>query len=68
MAERVKYQTGNPSEAGVYAVRVEGMYGNLLRDSFLTWNDGRWCQPGSDQYHRGRVYGWIGPLERTRKP
>lgn len=64
----IEYQTDNPTQNGVYACRVE----NILldypyhTDVFLTWFDGRWCYMGSDQYFQSEVFGWIGPLQRTK--
>lgn len=67
----VTYLTGfDPSfhMVGVYAVRIENDVLPLpyLRDEFLMWQDGKWWHLGSDQHFRGRVHGWIGPLERLK--
>lgn len=62
----IDYNTGDPSERGIYACRVEGDYRNLLKDIFLIWLDGKWGYLGSDQNFRAKVYGWIGPLKRTK--
>jgi hypothetical protein len=63
----VEYTTvGNPVAAGVYACRVP-LYANndqICKDEFLMWMDGRWSYVGSDQFYRGEVKGWIGPLQR----
>jgi hypothetical protein len=56
----------DPTETGVYACRVphETMPDLFKEDIFLLWMKGRWSYPGSDQYYRGHVAGWIGPLQR----
>lgn len=62
----ISYNTTNdPTENGTYACRVpsEQLLG-LHEDKFLMWFDGRWSYTGSDQYYRGEVTGWIGPLQR----
>ena len=66
MAELVKYNKGQPTEQGVYACRVENPDAGfpLLHDRFLIWINGRWSYLGSDQYYRGKVLGWVGPLQR----
>jgi hypothetical protein len=59
----IHYTTGiNPTSVGVYACRVQD--GDLLKDIFLMWFDGRWGYLGSDQRYRGEVAGWAGPLAR----
>lgn len=65
----IEYNIGTPTESGVYACRLP-LYGTngLHEDKFLTWAEGRWCYPGSDQGYRGEVTGWIGPLQRRMKP
>jgi hypothetical protein len=56
-----------PSEPGVYACRVRGDFPPpLLTDIFLMWDGKRWSYLGSDQFYRGQVYGFLGPLARTR--
>lgn len=65
---KLVYQTGEPTEVGVYACRVPfaGLAGHLHEDVFLMWLDGCWNYVTSDQTYRGKVFGWIGPLPRTR--
>ena len=62
----VEYETGRPTEVGVYACRVEvgdpGM--GLYEDRFLFWHENKWWYPSSDAQYRGPVYYWIGPLRR----
>lgn len=62
----VEYTVGSdPMERGVYACRVPHTHNELLlEDKFLMWFDGRWSHLGSDQFYRGKVIGWIGPLQR----
>jgi hypothetical protein len=63
----VEYTTvGNPVSTGVYACRVPSRreMAGMYDDEFLMWYDGRWCHIGSDQFYRGEVKGWIGPLQR----
>ena len=67
---KLKYQTGEPHEVGVYACRVlgeVGLYENI-EDVFLMWIDGKWAYLSSDQYCRKGVVGWLGPLPRWPKP
>jgi hypothetical protein len=57
----------DPSETGIYACKVDHKFiPNLTSDEFLMWFEGRWGYVGSDQFYRGEVYGWIGPLPRMR--
>lgn len=64
----VHYTTqGIPSKVGVYACRVDGDLPGLKKDIFLMWIEGKWGYLGSDQNYRGKVHGWIGPLERRMK-
>lgn len=61
----------NPDVTGVYACRVpmldrQGEPTGMAVDVFLMWFEGRWCHTGSDQFFRGEVLGWIGPLPRIR--
>ncbi|WOB06516.1 hypothetical protein [Piscinibacter gummiphilus] len=59
------YDSGKPTKTGVYAVRVDDPMGSgLMKDMFLMWIEGRWGYLGSDQFFRGAVHGWIGPLPR----
>lgn len=62
----IEYATGRlPSRVGVYACRIPDLDApHLLRDQFLTYMEGEWWYPGSDQRYRGEVKGWIGPLQR----
>lgn len=62
----IKYDTDiEPTKNGVYACRVPcNQVDGLYEDEFLMWFDGRWSYIGSDQRYRGRVAGWIGPLQR----
>lgn len=61
----IPYNTGTPTEVGVYACRVlvHDIPG-LFDDIFLIWVDGKWGYCGSDQKYRGSVAGWVGPLQR----
>lgn len=65
---KVQYEEiGLPQKAGVYACRADDPRGSgLVVDIFLTWFNGRWRYIHSDQYFRGEVHGWIGPLPRLR--
>lgn len=66
------HEEGDPTFGGTYACRVEidrpTVRGRqtLLDDQFLFWDERakRWGYPGSDQWYRGVVLGWIGPLAR----
>lgn len=61
----VTYNTGKPTERGVYAVRVpHDTIPDMLMDKFLIWFDGKWGYLGSDMNYRGKVLGWLGPLQR----
>jgi len=60
-------EIGDPTETGVYAVRVDHpKVDTLTVDAFLLWHEGKWFYLNSDQQHRGEVHGWIGPLPRIR--
>ena len=54
-----------PEEVGVYACRVPHELPGLLSDIFLLWHNNSWSYLGSDQKYRGKVLGWVGPLQRT---
>lgn len=61
----ITYNTGNPTERGVYACRVpHDTIPDMLMDKFFIWIDGKWGYLGSDMNYRGRVLGWCGPLQR----
>jgi hypothetical protein len=63
----IQYNTGYPTEVGVYAVRAENLDvvgSGLLRDYFLMWHRGHWWYLSSDSRFRSEVLGWIGPLAR----
>ncbi len=63
----IKYNTGTPTEAGVYACRVpfdDNLQLKLFEDRFFLWCDGVWCYLNSDQKYRGIIVGWVGPLQR----
>mgnify|MGYP003394872013 CR=1 FL=1 len=64
----IKYNTGTPTENGVYACRIpQGHdYSGLLEDKFLMWYHGTWSYLRSDLNYRGRIVGWIGPLPRKQ--
>lgn len=68
MSALVGYDSGTPTETGVYACRVDDDAPGLLKDQFLLWLDGRWCYLSSDQFFRGTVHAWIGPLARKLQP
>ena len=65
---KIQYEEiGLPQDTGVYACRVDDPHGRgLVVDIFLMWFNGRWCYLNSDQFFRGEVHGWIGPLPRLR--
>ncbi len=58
----------NTENKGVYACRVDNleMGRPFQKDIFLMWMDGRWYYLGSDQRFRGDVYGFTGPIPRTK--
>lgn len=60
----LEYQKGTPTERGVYAVRVKSEYPGIWEDKFLTWYNDEWSYCGSDQFYRGEVDYFIGPLQR----
>lgn len=65
MSELVTYNTGTPTKVGVYACRIEDpQFPDLKKDAFLFWSEASWWYPGSDQRFRGKLYGWVGPLQR----
>jgi len=64
----IRYSRDEPTETGVYACRIkDDDYPHLLKDVFLFWycKNQRWCYLSSDQYYRGKVLGWVGPLQRN---
>jgi hypothetical protein len=64
---KIQYNTGDPKETGVYAVRAEDVQApgsGLLRDYFLMRHNKQWWYLGSDSKFRSDVLGWIGPLAR----
>lgn len=66
----VKYNWENiPTFTGIYACRIEDEdFVPFLKDIFLYWDNEKkkWGYPKSDQFYRGSVLGWLGPLERKR--
>lgn len=63
----VHYETGTPEQVGVYACRVplnDHEELPLLDDVFLMWYENKWWYLGSDQWYRGDVLGFVGPLAR----
>lgn len=54
----------DPEQAGVYACRVPDEVTPFVNDIFLSWDEDKWCYPGSDIAYRGSVHGWVGPLPR----
>ena len=63
MVEYVHYTTDEPTKAGIYACRIQDVHMGFMADKFLTWLEGNWWQGGTHQF-RGKVYGWVGPLQR----
>lgn len=62
-------ETDLPTENGVYAFRVpRDNVPGLYEDEFLMWYEWRLGYLGSDQMYRGKVFGWIGPLQRRMSP
>lgn len=61
-------EQGDPPTAGMYVAYIEPYNPGfpVARRELLLWYDGRWCYNGSDQFYRGVVYGWIGPLPTRR--
>lgn len=58
----MELEKGRPLKNGHYICWVDqkGLpYANKL---FLIWHDGRWSYPSSDQFYRGHVYQFMGPL------
>lgn len=58
-----------PGKTGVYACRVPFPDAPLLHEDrflFFDASSQKWSYLSSDQYYRGEVIGWIGPLERTK--
>lgn len=56
-----------PTTNGVYACRVDNLdMPGFQKDEFLMLHSGHWTYLGSDQRFRGELYGWVGPIPRTR--
>jgi hypothetical protein len=54
-----------PRETGVYVAYVNHMHITTHAGREMLFYDAqakRWGYLGSDQWYRGHVYGWIGPL------
>lgn len=64
----VEYQTGTPTETGVYACRVPDEISGWHEDIFLMWHNNQWSYLRSDQYYRGPVPYFVGPLRRRMVP
>jgi hypothetical protein len=56
----------DPVQTGVYACRVESDMEGFHQDCFLMRSEDKWFYCMSDQKYRGQVFGWIGPLPRTK--
>lgn len=62
-ATYLKIQEGDPTINGMYVAYVHpDVTIPYAKKEFLIWIDNRWGYCGSDQWYRGKVYGWIGPL------
>ena len=66
--ETLQYQTGTPSQTGVYACRIPIPHTRFWDDRFMLWYNDEWSYYGSDQHYR-HIPGtpeirWIGPLQR----
>lgn len=64
----IEYRSGRPTENGVYACRLPIMKSGdsvtIFEDRFMTFMNGQWFYPRSDQKYRDDVHHWIGPLQR----
>ena len=66
----LKVNKGKPTKRALYVAYVDTPIpeSKFLQKKLLMWmNDDEWWYPGSDQIHRGKVYGWIGPLPTPTK-
>jgi hypothetical protein len=70
MPDYIKVQhEANPTQPGTYVVYVDNDYQLPNADrKLLNWYKGKWCYPLSDQFYRGKVHGWIGPLPQMPLP
>lgn len=58
----MEIQEGNPVRPGLYVAWVNSNVTHRWAEKiFLTWT-GHWAFPLSDQFYRGHVYQWLGPL------
>lgn len=63
MAEKIKIQTGDPTENGTYVAYIRHEFVAKYSDKLLLmWINGKWGHRMSDQWYRGEVLGWVGPL------
>ena len=61
----MKLRRGKPAKVGMYVAYTEFLEELDMKfpmKKLLMWSGGRWCYPSSDQFFRGNVLGWIGPL------
>jgi hypothetical protein len=58
---------GTPPQPGLYVAYVDdNVPSGFAARRILMWHEGRWWYPHSDQFYRGCVYQWIGPLPALR--
>lgn len=56
-----------PTTDGIYAVRTPNYdLPGYDKDIFVQLLNGRWTHIGSDQRFRGDIFGWAGPIPRTK--
>lgn len=58
----MKIQTGRPEKEGTYVTYIDEGVSSYPEKKLLIWDNIDWWYPCSDQFYRGIVYGWIGPL------
>ncbi len=56
-----------PTYSGQYVAYVKSNSPEILDKKILTYIDGIWSHPGSDQKFRGAVYGFVGPLPAIKR-
>lgn len=58
----VPFKGSTPQHNGMYVCYTEDLPGNLTDKILLTYINGKWSYPGSDQYYRGKIIAYLGPL------
>ena len=58
----MKVNVGTPTQNGMYVIYTAGVFERFPDKMLMTFINGEWGYPRSDQRFRMHVDGWIGPL------